>query len=816
MSKRSKDDRRLIKEQNDKIERMQRIAHPLDEIEYRQYLRVNNDRILFFTTYKNEVNFVVQDPNFKLYQLTEEPDGRTLAAQYRFLKFAGAGDVIKDYSGFRNHGSVAEGSPSRGLGHADYSSSVVFNGSNTTLRIPHRDSVSILGLSEGFTITGWINPTNLDLHGGEPRVIVSKIDDDPTRPERGYSVWLMPNGTLFFAVMFAGVSFARAATAAIIPNSWSLFQCSFQIAGSVVPPLIVNSQTYTNDTQISDGSITPYFAPSESTAGLDMLWGSTLAVGKAHFAGRMSDMRFWRNRLITSTEHSNLFVNKYTISNVQHPALVGVANLAYGAGGGGGGGIPPPAPPPVSVYSFSPVSFSAKSFKVNKNETGTDAPGGGGGTTFPLIPDQFVDTFDTTYTLATLDQVSPDLKWKLTIVPGGTGTGAGFVSVEDYTYPGTAETRLLRMKRGASPGPTVVANQYQFQDVWMRCRVRTVSQLATGDNNYARLMFKYVGQNDHYSVLVRPTGVRLLKTEGSETNQVVLAEQANPSGNILHPLGTNRFITVETRNDGNGIAVYADGQLVINYTTGTPQDTIIQAMTPVALRASGCEATFDDVLVRPVFGDSFQGLTYTLSTVGSKSLNQRWELVTAGAGNAVIRTYDDGVFANGGRVLNINTGSTGDATMPVVLSAVSYKSLSSSLQMATKSQYTTAENNNAYYIFKWKDANNYYAFIYHTTGWKIIRRLAGVEMTVASDTGKSYPLNAFRNIQLAVSDEAKYVLVTISGQKVYEETANTPAVERISDGDGGLLAGVGRIGFTALRCNAVFDNVASRASGIIA
>jgi len=807
MSKRSKDDRRLIKEQNDKIEKMQRLANPLDTVEFVQFLRTKSSRILFFNEYKNEIGYAVANPNHKLWRMGEEPNGRTLVAWYRFLQFSGAD--VKDYSGFNNNGNVFQGNPARSTAHTDYQGSCAFNGQNTTLSIPHSDTLSLVGLNVGFYVSAWVYPTALELHGGKPRVIACKVDDDPENPGRGWALWVTPNGTLTFSVLMGGNAYSRAATGALSRvNRWYLVGAGFSAAGNAVQPLVVNTQSYTSDAQINN-TVRPILPTAETDVNLDLLIGSSGDGTSSYFAGRIADFRWWRNRIITTTEHSNYYTNKHSVSPIDHVAMVGVATLAYETGGGTGG-TPPPAPTPISKYSFSPISFSPRSFTVNQNETGENAPGGGGGSS-PLIPGQFIDTFqDQTYTLSSLNQVSPNLKWKLVILPGGSGTTAGFARVEDYTHPGLTAQRLLRMKRGASPGPTVESNQYKFQDVWMRCRVRTISQLAAGDNNYARMMFKYVGENDNYSVLVRPTGVRLLKTEGSATTQVVLAEQSNPSGEVLHPVGVSRLVTVQTQRDGGLIYVSVDGTNVITYNRPNPDDNIITALAPVALRASGSEATFDDVLVRPIFGDAFQGLIYTLTSVGQKSINNRWELITAPAGSGSVGTFDSFDYNQGGRVLRINSGSTGGATVPLVLSTVSYKSVFMSCMMANVARHVVDNFNGGYLIVKWKDANNYYALTHYPTGWSLIRRLNGVTTTVADETGLNYSENTWRQMSFYSANEAKHIEVYIAGQLRYSEIDQTNGV---ASGDGGLLAGVGRIGMMAQRSNTIWDNIVARAAG---
>jgi len=829
MSKRRKDDRRLIREQNEKIEKAIRLANPLDEAVYPTYLRVNNDRILFFSKYKNELYYYVQDPNLKLYQMPPEPDGVTLTSWQRFLRFAGPGDRVKDYSGFENHGSVIEGSPGRGTGHADYASSIIHNGLNITWKVPDSDSTGMLGLGVGFYISGWIYPTDFSLHGGQPRVIQCKVDDDPDVRERGYSIWITPNGTLFFAVRYAGVSFARSASQALRLNTWNHFGCGFSIAGSVIPPLIVNTQSFTNDAQVNN-VVHPIFPPASSAHGLDTLYGSNMVSGSGHFAGRMSDMRMWRDKVLTTSDMSNWYTNKYTIAPISHVAMLGVANMAYSAPPGTPPpspvpppppgsppappppppGLPPPAPPPMSIYSFTPVSFSPRSFTVNKNTTGTDAPGGGGGSS-TLIPDQFIESFDTTYTLSSVDQVSPDLKWKVATAAGGTGTTAGFIRVEDHTFASGNVRRVLRMRRGASPGPTIATNQWKFSDLWMRATVWTRQQLVTGDNNYARMIFKYVSENEHYSVLVRPTGVRLLKTSGSETGQATLAEESNPTGEIRYPIGSGHHVVVETAFDCARIIVYVDGDVKISYSVNEPIDTnIAPALTSVALRASGSEIIVDDILIRPVFSDGFEGLAWTVTTVGQKSNNGRWELMTAPAGNGRVGSANLGTSQF--KALQVNSGSTGGATVPLLLSTVSFKSLAVTWAFWVASHDTSNVENRGHFIVKWKDASNYYAVVVYPGGWRIKRVLNGTTTTQAEGTG-SYADSTWHNAIFYIQNDGQTIHFYIAGNLVYSSDAREGNVTGMGTNDNGLLAGAGRIGFRSPRANSWFDNVRAKSWG---
>jgi len=815
-----KDFQNLFKEIQRRLARRERVSNPLETIEFKHYLRSNNDRILWFTQATNETQAVVTDPNFKNYQLPFEPDGNKLRVWYRFNDFAGG--TVKDWSGKENIGTVI-GSPQKQDGHVAHMNAMAFGGiNNDFIRIPHKvPDTLIANLTTGFSMGLWVKPNVIGLHGGKPRVIACKIDDTFAAQERGWSLWVEPpSGTLYFAVKTGGTVFVRKATNALgIMNQWYFITAGFNVAsGGSIPALTVNGAAYTTDTQTLNDK-TPWFTTS-ATINLDTVLGGTGEPGASAWSGSIGDFRYFYEKIYTNGEALIQFTNKYTISDINHIALAGIATTAFeviGENPPQPGEEPPPPPAPTDPNlsaSFSPVSFSSTSFTVSSAPY-QPGEGGGGGDVEPTIPDQFLDDFASVpkYTLTTLNQVSSDSKWKLSNSPPGAG---GYVRTEDYTAPGDSIARsVMRMKSGgsASTHPLITLNSARFYDISFRCLLRTVSQTTVGATNAPWIVFKYVDANNYYYVVLMTTGVQLSKVVGGTTT--VIATQSNPGGNVLFPIGSLHDVKVDSMADGTIIRISVDDHqsaaaILFQEPTYTPQDSVITSLTTAGLRAVNSDIVADSVLIRPIVGDTFQAdAPYVINTNGNKSPNNKWETITrAGGTGGTIRTFDQFSAASGGRVLNLNSGTgAGASPAPLVLSTAEWAGVDMRVQHTTISQHVVAEANRAEIIFKYKDANNYYWFQYVPTAFKIKRKIGGVEETLVTNTLDPYPDNQpypYWGMRILAYNSGKDVQVFSNYGLDYEEHSK-------SDGwytdDNGVLSGLGRVGFRAPNCNAVFDNI---------
>lgn len=872
-----KDFLNVLRELQRRIAKQEQTTNPLDTLEFQNHLRANSDRLLIFSRVDNEINAAVADPSVKFYQLPLEPDGQHLRVWYRFIDYISG--TVRDYSGFGNTGVVV-GSPTKQIvGHAPYTGGLAFNGTDTNyIRIAHKHPDMSIDLSTGFGVSVWVKPISLDLHGDKPRVIACKIADSSTTKNRGWSLFVDPDGTVVFVVRLNGVNYVRRATNSIpVLDEWyhitaffgrdpaggtgigemnyggfteSGFTAegfstipAFVLTGLTIIPLHVNGLEYTHDKQtVNDRQ--PYFATLPHS-GVDILLGGTDEPAASRWAGSISEFRYWYDKIYTHQEALAQYQNKYTISsNVTWVALTGLATTAYEGPKPIGVGESPPTPP-APVEGRSTTALSSTPNSTNVDPVGASLGGGGG--VDPSIPNQFYDPFiyEEPYALATTGEVSPDLKWKLSVAPG---TG-GYVKTEDYTRPGytTDESqRVMRLKSASGIHPLITSNTARFYDVHVRCLLRTVSRNTGGPYEHAFFIFKYVDTTNFYFVVLKTTAVELWKrVAGVDT--MLAAQSNNPGGYELYPVGGEYQIDVRTLTDGTRIQVWVEGgaspdQPLIDWqATGyNPPDTLITSLGAVGVRATGADITIENFLARPILGDSFQvDAPYTLTTVGQKSPNQKWELQTVPdtSTGGTVRTYDHSTYEDGGRVLNLNSGSgftanegflsdgflsqgflteeTTTTTAATVLATPTWNGLEVHARMGTLSQYVAGSKaSRAQLIFKWKDPSNYYYIVLHPTGWQVKRKVAGstTEQTLLDETTPTFPDNPsypFHEVKVQISNVGRDVRIWLGDPLavVYEEHSRKGGW--YSD-DGGVLAGLGRVGFKALRADTVYDNVSVR------
>ena len=357
-----KDFLNILKELQIRLAKRERVSNPLETIEFKHFFRANNDRVLFFTQATNTTGAVVTDPNLKYYQMPIEPDGNKLRVWFRFNDFAGG--TVKDWSGFNNTGNVF-GTLQKQAGHVEHMNAVGSDGVGPNIiRVPHKNPDTSMVLSTGFTIAVWVRPTRIDLHGGKPRVIATKIDDDINTKERGWSLWVEPSGTLFFVVKMPGTTYVRRATNALpVMNDWYFITAVWNAVTQSIQPLHVNAVEYSGEPQTLNDK-EPYF-PTMAGTGLSIVIAGTDESATSKWAGSIGDFRYFYEKAYTHGENVIQFSNKYTISDIPHVALIGVATTAFedaSQAPPGQGEEPPPPPPPSNVKSFTSTSFRSASF----------------------------------------------------------------------------------------------------------------------------------------------------------------------------------------------------------------------------------------------------------------------------------------------------------------------------------------------------------------------------------------------------------------------------------------------------------------------
>jgi hypothetical protein len=785
------DNRTIIKALVRAVAKLENVSNPRDVIEIKKILRADNDRVLIGTNIENFSDPVVTDPNLRAFQLPVEPDGQLLTLWNRYLSFTvegspqlPVGQTIVDSSGYDNHGSITEAPATMQIGHTTNMGALFYDGIDNKYIVGDNSSINlVMNSSPGFTICFWFKPNSVGLHGGATRVLACKVDDSQTSQNNGWSLWLEPNGTLAFSVKKDGAVRTTTDTAAITNVSgtkWYFVVATYNTSTNAMVLYVDSVAANENVT----ASIPPRFPTS--AGGLSLYVGGTDVVDAGYFHGGISDFRIWKNKILTSTEVLNQFTNKYTITNITHVALVGVAQVGFDGGA--------PAPPTeTTLFSYSPISFTSDSYTTDRSV--------GQGGAFGTTPSQFYDDFRsiTPYTLATLNQVSSDSKWKLVTIPS---TG-GLVSVEDFQGQNdNAQNRQLRMRTGSSD-PNLQTNTATFDDIYMAVTIRTVSQTSAGANNRAQICFKFQDSSNRWTVVLSTSQISIIRTNSGSSTTVA---QSSATTNFF-PLNQKRRVEIWSEEGGNRVTVSVDGAtsgtgFVTTYSGGVPVDSIINTNIPVALRTQSSESTFDNILIRPLFGSGFQETTWSITS--GTSPDGKWTVQTAPGTGGVIRTFDFGTTGDAARALNLERG-TAD---PVLLSVPTWRNYRVYASCRTISQDVVSTNNRAQLIFKWVSTTHYYYCLVHPSGWAIRRVINGSDELVNSGA-TAHADNQYHKIEVRIYNDGRdwevWTAVNLGTlTKRYEEHEN----ESGSDDEGTLSSTTGKIGFRAVQCHASFDNVA--------
>jgi Concanavalin A-like lectin/glucanases superfamily len=755
-----------------------------------------------------------------------------------FRQLGSFGLQLKDDSGFDNHGAIV-GSTSKSAGHIDGLDAMNTNGTTDYARIPNTGwintaggtvtplpgspSVTSMPAMTSMSISLWSRPRSVSLtSGNRPRILAHKVDArSGSTPIRGWSIWVVQDGTVWFAYRHSAsqtyaINFSNKMNR--LDDWYDLDFTLSNIGGSTIPKIYVNGQVSVASVVTN---IPPQF-PNTASGALDLfIAGTDEGSGIARVQGATGDFRIWRDKLLTQAEVTAKWSNKYSISDIENVARVGASYIAVEAveGPGNPGEEPNPPPDPLLAASFSALAFMPESYTIDELNTG--APGGmgisGGGVgtgVDPAIPSQLLDSFNNPisyYTLTTLNQVSPNLKWKLITLPG---TG-GYVRTESYTHPGEqGPANVLRMRSGTG-SPTIVFNTAKFAEFYARFTLRTISKVVAGDLNTAHIIFSYVDSSNYYYLVLKPSNLEVRKVIAGVDTTVA----TGPTRSNVFQTGSIHTIEMWLKQDGVIIDIIADNdaansRLTVTAATGAIPDVVVSAVAPMAIRAQSSEIQIDDFLVRPLLSDGFEnGSPWTLISANTVTRNGKWKMeVAPGTGGQCRSTTTGGGTFN--HILDLRHGTAS----PILISQTTFTNLLMEWEHKTNSQTTVAQNNRLWIIFSWLNASNYYYFVTYPTGWQIRRVISGVDELRVSSTS-----NGLADATTFSAGHYK-ILVTNSGLDfelrkgvgtgealLYKEEGGvikTPAaggtnVETVaSDDDDGVLAGPGKVGFKAMNCDA--------------
>jgi hypothetical protein len=352
---RARDGRALIKEIVSRLSKLEQKVNSLETIDFRHFLRSNNDRIIYVGRHQTQLSSVNIDPNLQLYQLPFEPDGKKLTCWLKFIRLEN--DMVLDSSGFENLATMI-GAPQATSSPVSGMPALLFNGEDDGLVVGNAGHINLNGIVTGFDISLNFNPLAIDLHGGKPRIIAAKTDDDPAVRDLGWVIWMEPNGTIYFKVVIAGQVFTASYTNGIMAlNRYYRLVCTFDKTTNT-PKIYLNGIASTDPVSDFEGT-----AELPSTS-LDMFIAGGDLPNESKMAGFVSDYRYWREKVLVQSEVNNYQNNNYTISNIVNVARVGVATLPPADGEGEEPPVEEPPDPGVTIKSFTATSYTAASYTV--------------------------------------------------------------------------------------------------------------------------------------------------------------------------------------------------------------------------------------------------------------------------------------------------------------------------------------------------------------------------------------------------------------------------------------------------------------------
>jgi len=254
-----------------------------------------------------------------IYYPTFEPDGNIVRV---LLRGTSLGNILADRSGFNNDASIygdptlVESTFDPGIHtYGTKSTAMSLNRATSTtanqeyLQIADNTGTQITGLTTGFSIFIRFQVRDITDQNGLSRTLFEKIDD--STPNNGYMLQVKDTGKLVFIVKKAGVTIAKETAAGLITTSansvYDVF-LTFAVSGSVM-------HVYINGT---DRTLTTFagsvnFQSTLTNHDLFLFFRGKGSTG-GFVDGNLFDFKYYREKVVTSTEVTNHWNNKLTIS----------------------------------------------------------------------------------------------------------------------------------------------------------------------------------------------------------------------------------------------------------------------------------------------------------------------------------------------------------------------------------------------------------------------------------------------------------------------------------------------------------------------
>lgn len=360
-----RDARAIIKAINDEINKLKQQINEIETIDFKEVARSNNDRVILVSKGYPQLNGEVIVPDLKVFQLPLEPDGKYLTCWFMFESY-GSG-TLKDSSGFNNNATIV-GSPSTQTGQTDLDAWQF----QTEDQLVVADNINInttQGMVSGFSINFSFFPIEITYQNSKSRIIACKTDDSASSKRYGWMIWIEPTGTLYFHVRVNNNFFTVAVSSAFTSlNKWYRVGFTFDWYTNM-PRIYINGVLASNDTR------TTYVGGLVLPSNLNMYISGNEIANTSRMSALMADFRYWKNKVLSADELTNLLQNGYSISDIQYVARVGAWNLpasdAYPNPGGSGGSEPPPTtdppptPPPPPPPTYTLLYFLEPYFDVS-------------------------------------------------------------------------------------------------------------------------------------------------------------------------------------------------------------------------------------------------------------------------------------------------------------------------------------------------------------------------------------------------------------------------------------------------------------------
>lgn len=175
------------------------------------------------------------------------------------------------------------------------------------LEVPDDTSLHVTGLATGFSLFMRVKIHDFAQQGGTTRNLFCKTDDDAT--DNGYMLRLQPEGKFKFAVSKSGTDYDKQTTNTFTTGVLYDIFLTYAVSGNTL-------KIYVNGSEESGSTTgTGINYPSDPTNhNLFIMRRGDGTAGSFAYAD-LYDFKFWSERIISSTEVAQHYVNKNSVDN---------------------------------------------------------------------------------------------------------------------------------------------------------------------------------------------------------------------------------------------------------------------------------------------------------------------------------------------------------------------------------------------------------------------------------------------------------------------------------------------------------------------